>query len=132
MSVSDSEPRRLARFVVAGAINTAVGVGVIFALTLLGMAPALANATGYATGFAFSFVLGRSFVFRSARSVRSSLPRFATCFAAAFAMNQIVLHVALRMLDAPAMIAQSLAVTTYIAFMYLVQRFVVFRKASPD
>jgi putative flippase GtrA len=131
MSASESEPRRLARFGIAGAINTIVGVSVIFALTVVGMVPAIANATGYAAGFVLSFALSRSFVFRSARSVRSALPLFAACFAAAFALNQAVLHAALRILDTSAMIAQSLAVTTYIVVMYLLQRFFVFRIAQP-
>jgi putative flippase GtrA len=132
MSASESEPRRLARFGIAGAINTIVGVTVIFALTVVGMAPALANATGYAAGFVLSFALSRRFVFRSARSLRSALPLFTACFAAAFALNQAVLHAALRILDASAIVAQSLAVTTYIVVMYLLQRFVVFRAPSPD
>jgi putative flippase GtrA len=83
------------RFGLAGLVNTAVGLVIILVLDPgLGVAPALANAAGYLVGGAVGFVLNRSFVFRSERTIGASGPRYAVAAAAAFVLNQATLRLA--------------------------------------
>src|SRR5512140_2111562 len=85
----------IARFGLAGLINTAAGFAVIAALDLgLGVDPHIANAAGYVFGIALSFVLNRSFVFRHEAGAASTAPRFLAAAALAFALNQGVLWAA--------------------------------------
>jgi len=94
----------LARFGLAGLVNTAVGLAIIVALDPgLGVAPALANAVGYIVGGVVGFILNRRYVFRSERTIGASGPRYALAAAAAFALNQGTLRLAGLMLGAGAL-----------------------------
>jgi putative flippase GtrA len=95
---------QVARFGLAGLVNTAVGLAVIVVLDSgLGVAPALANAAGYGLGGVVGFLLNRRFVFRSERPIGASGPRYAIAAGCAFALNQGVLRLAGMMLGAGAL-----------------------------
>lgn len=126
MSSFDGESSRLARFGVAGGINTAIGFGVILGLTALAVAPAIANAAGYAVGVGFSFLLSKHFVFRSKAKGVWELGPFICCFASAFILNQIVLDAAINILGMRPLWAQLSSIGAYCAIMYLLQRYMVF------
>ncbi|HEX4196792.1 MAG TPA: GtrA family protein [Caulobacteraceae bacterium] len=121
----------IARFGLAGLVNTAVGFGVVVVLDpVLGVAPALANAAAYAVGMAVSFMLNRSFVFRSQSGLSASGLRYLVAAAGAFVLNQIVLHVAGALLGAGAALrltAQLMGMATYTVAMFTLCRAWVFR-----
>ena len=125
----------LSRYGLAGAANSLFGLAVIAALDVgLGVASNLANAGGYAAGLVLAFLLNRSFVFRSQRSAQATGPRFALAALAAFALNQLVLTLALRVLDDAdwaRLAAQLAGMATYTASLFLACRFWVFRPLSP-
>src|SRR5262245_61160301 len=124
----------IARFGFAGLVNTAVGVAVVAVLDpLLGVAPPLANAIGYLAGAGVGFVLNRAFVFRSQAALPAAGLRYAAAAAAAFTLNQGVLHIAGSLLgagQAQRMAAQLLAMASYSLALFLLCRFWVFRPAA--
>jgi putative flippase GtrA len=133
--VSDAaaEGRRVGRFAVAGALNTLVGLSVIFAVKLAFAAPeALANAAGYAVGLAVSFSLNRNWVFRSTAPARTALRRFLLVFALAYAVNLGVVLVAVETFGVNGYLAQTLGVGTYAVLFYLGSRRFVFHAAPGD
>ena len=123
-----------ARFGLAGIANTLAGFLVIAALDLgLGVEPRIANAAGYGVGLTVSFILNRAFVFRSVRRARTTGPRFLAAAFFAFALNQIVLSVALGALGRTSgdrIAAQLLAMAAYTAAMFILCRLWVFREAA--
>ena len=121
-----------ARYGLAGIANTIVGFGVIAALEFgAGMQPGVANAIGFATGLAFSFLLNRGFVFRSAGRQGTAL-RFLAAFAVAFAVNQLMLA-GLSGLAAPLplwrWLVQAAAVGSYTLTMFALCHLWVYRAA---
>src|SRR6185437_5500141 len=121
----------IARFGVAGLINTAVGFAVVVALDPgLGVAPPIANAIGYLVGMGVGFVLNRGFVFRSRDGLPASGLRYASAALGAFVLNQAVLRLAGAMLGAGAaqhIAAQLCGMATYSIALFLACRFWVFR-----
>jgi putative flippase GtrA len=125
----------ISRFAAAGVVNTILGLAVIIGLDVgLGVRPALANAAGYATGIAASWVLQRRFVFRTDQAAWATKARFVATMAAAFGLNQAALWLLVRALgDAPErrLVAQLIAVGAYSALQFLLLNGWVFRSAPP-
>lgn len=125
----------ISRFGLAGLANTAFGLAVIAALDLgFGLDSHLANAAGYGAGMALAFVLNRGFVFRSRESAQTTGPRFVLAALAAFALNQLVLTLALRLLgdaDWARLAAQLAGMGAYTVSLFLACRLWVFAPLSP-
>lgn len=124
----------IARYGLAGLVNTGVGMAVILLLDpVLGVAPALANAVGYAVGMATGFVLNRYFVFRRGGALAALGARYAVAVAASFLLNQSVLWAAGRALGAGSvhhLIAQLAAIGTYSVALFALCQLWVFRGDS--
>jgi putative flippase GtrA len=124
----------IARFGLAGLVNTAVGFSVVVLLDpVLGVSPAVANAAGYAVGMTVSFVLSRGFVFRSRTGLPASGLRYLIAVAAAFLLNQAVLRLAGMTLAAGSIqhiAAQLMAMATYSIALFVICRLWVFREAA--
>jgi putative flippase GtrA len=126
--------RLIARFGLAGLVNTAVGFAVIVVLDLiLNIPPPIANAGGYAVGVAVGFILNRSFVFRSRAALPSTGLRYAGAALAAFALNQAILHLAGSALGAGAperLAAQLMAMAAYSVALFGFCRLWVFPRGA--
>ncbi|MFL5297697.1 MAG: GtrA family protein [Phenylobacterium sp.] len=99
--MADLKPHlaRVFRFAIVGLANTALGLGLIYALDLgLHVQPQLANGIGYVAGALLSFFLQKTFVFRSSGRLTTAGPRFVAVILAAFALNQLVLLLGLSVL----------------------------------
>lgn len=133
-----SHVARAVRFGLVGALNSVVGLGVIYGLDLgLHVAPELANAAGYAVGVTVSFTLSKTFVFRSKERVGATGPRYLMVILAAFLLNQAVLRVALALLGKGTLqhaAAQLSGMACYTAFSFLACQFWVFksRPSAPE
>jgi putative flippase GtrA len=140
MSLSNSAPKfatirtliaLIARFGLAGLINTGIGFAVIAGLDVgLHVAPALANAAGYLVGMGVGFVLNRRFVFKSQSSARATAPRYIAVVIAAFALNQLILRAAGANLGPgalPHLLAQLSGMAVYTLAVFVACRFWVFR-----
>ena len=118
------------RYGVVGIANTVVGLAVILAVEFGLKAPALvANACGYAAGFALRFVLNRSFVFRSQGEVTRTGPRYLVAVVIAYGLNLVVLQSARILLpggDLAHAAAQVAAMGAYTVSLFLLSRYWVF------
>jgi len=121
----------IARFGLAGLINTGIGFAVIAGLDVgLHISPPLANAAGYLVGMGVGFVLNRRFVFKSQTNPRATAPRYIAVVLAAFALNQLILRVAGASLGQgalPHLAAQLAGMGVYTVVVFLACRFWVFR-----
>lgn len=126
----------VSRFGLAGLANTVFGLAVIAGLDLgLGLDPHIANAAGYAAGLVLAFALNRGFVFRSRERTAATAPRFVLAALAAFALNQLVLSLALQVAGDQAwmrLAAQLAGMTAYTASLFLACRHWVFSPLSPS
>jgi putative flippase GtrA len=122
---------RAARYGLAGLINTALGLLVIYALDLgLHVAPQVANAAGYILGAGVGYALNKVFVFRSAARVSATGPRYLAVILAAFIVNQAVLKLVLTALPSGPLqhaVGQLAGMTAYTAFAFAACQFWVFR-----
>lgn len=123
----------ISRFGLAGVANTLFGLTVIAALDLwLGVPSHLANAAGYGAGMVLAFGLNRRFVFRDNAPARATGPRFVVAALGAFALNQLVLALALQVLGATEgarLAAQLAGMGAYTVSLFLACRLWVFRAA---
>ncbi len=124
------------RFMLVGAVNTAVGLAVILGLQLgLGVKAQLANASGYAVGLVVSFTLNRRLVFSPGGTVRRTAGRYGLVALAGFTLNQLVLAGADRLFGRQPLAAgaaQCLAVASYTAVLFVLCHGWVFREPSAD
>jgi len=121
----------ISRYGLAGVVNTAVGYAVIAGLDVgLHVPPHLANATGYLVGLGVGFVLNRKFVFHYHSRGRATALRYGLVFLAAFALNQLVLHMVVTLLGPGRLqhlCAQLCGMAVYTLAMFPACRFWVFR-----
>lgn len=97
----------------------------------LGVPPAVANLCGYVVGFFVAWRLHRGFVFRDGARDRQTVVKYAVAILCAFAANQAVLHLVLRLpVDAAVrpVAAQLAAIVSYTALQFLLMRFWVFQR----
>jgi len=116
-----------AKYSVSGAINTAVGYAVIFTCMAFGVGATLSNAIGYGVGFVLSFVQSRYWVFRSSGSVAGDAVRFVPAFLTAYAVNLVVLQLALAT-GVNAYMAQVAAGCAFVGSGFALNHWFVFRQ----
>ena len=88
----------MARYVATGAINTVLGLAVIWALLRAGVPDVPANGFGYVGGLLVSFLLNRTWTFEQAsRPTLGETARFAGVFAIAYGVNLAILLAGLRL-----------------------------------
>ena len=117
----------LLRFLLVGLANTAIGYGLIMYLHYgLAVPHFYANTAGYVAGGAVSYWLNRHFTFESERSHSAALPLFVGAVLVCFALNAAVLALALNVWKLPFPAAQALAMFSYTAAFFVLNKFVVF------
>lgn len=120
---------RFARYLVAGALNTAWGYLVIFGLMyLVGLSPEASNVGGYLVGLVTSYLLNRAFTFRTRGLKGPEFARFLFFFAVAFGANFAMLKVLLDTFAVDPALAQILAGVVYVLVSYALNRSFVFRR----
>lgn len=119
----------LAKYSVAGLINTLVGYAVIFTCMAFGLGPVLSNVLGYCVGFVTSFMQSRHWVFRSKGAVVDDGLRFIPAFLVAFAVNFLVLQGLLELGMNP-YLAQLGACAAFVGVGFVLNYVFVFRKRS--
>jgi putative flippase GtrA len=121
----------LGRFLSVGALNTVVGLLVIYAAKWFWQFSDLAaNATGYAVGLGLSFVLNSRWTFAYRGAQWPALVRFLGVTAAAYAMNLLTVMAAIRLGGVDGYIAQALGILPYTVTAYLGSRYIAFRGAE--
>jgi putative flippase GtrA len=121
----------LVRFLLTGAANTLLGLGIIYALKLLGLHDVPANLLGYALGIWISYTMHARWSFSYAGSVRAALPRYVLVTILAYLTNLAVVSIALYWWKLNGYVAQAFGVGPYALVSYLGSRLYVFRRAAP-
>jgi putative flippase GtrA len=117
----------LAKYSLAGLVNSLVGYAVIFGCMACGLGPTVSNVLGYCVGFVTSFVQSRHWVFRSKGGVLNDGLRFIPAFLAAFGVNLLVLQGILET-GANPYLAQMGACAAFWGVGFVLNYIVVFRK----
>jgi putative flippase GtrA len=117
-------------FCLVGLVNSAFGLGVIFALKFWGgMHDAWANAAGYASGMTLSFVLNKTFTFAHRGDVTRSALRFGLVQATAYLLNLAAVLSLIRA-GTNSYLAQALGILPYTATGFLGAKFFAFRASQ--
>lgn len=120
---------QFARYCLVGALNTGVGLSIIFAaMGVFQLSPVFSNAVGFAAAFLLSFALNRQWTFQSSRSLQSSFPLFVLVCAAGYALNFAALTSAIHIFQVNAYAAQLMGVCAYTIFVFFGSRFLAFRE----
>ena len=119
----------LAKYSMAGLINTLVGYAVIFGCMACGVGPEASNVAGYGVGFVVSFVQSRYWVFRSSGGVVDDGLRFIPAFLVAFGVNFLVLQGMLEIGSNP-YLAQLGAGLAFLGVGFVLNHVFVFRKRN--
>lgn len=120
--------QELIKYGLVGLANTAFGLSLIYiAMSVFGLAPAIANALGFAAAFLFSYWLNRRWTFRSNADLGRSLTSFAAVCAIGYALNLAVVLTTINFAQVNPYIAQLFGVATYASFVFVASKFVVFR-----
>lgn len=113
-----------------GGLNTALGLGVIYGLMVLGTDYRLANAAGFCLGCAVSFVLNKSWTFRHPGSrqgnVAHSLARWLAVVAGGYGLNLLLAVVLHDGLGINAYLSQLGGMAAFTAVTFLGGRFFAF------
>lgn len=117
----------LARFVVSGLINTAVGTGIIMLCLHFGMTDYPANACGYGVGFVVSYFLQRKFTFAvKERASWNEVCRFALAVSVSYGVNLLILALGRHAGYAGQPLLHLAGMVCYSVTFFLMSRFVVF------
>jgi putative flippase GtrA len=120
--------RPLGRFLGVGAVNTLIGLGVIYACKrLLGFGDVLANMSGYAVGLTIGFMLNRHWTFGHTGNVRIAALRFFAVFGVAYSVNLLCVLLAIRAAGIDDYVSQAIGILPYTAIFYLGSRLYAFR-----
>lgn len=121
------------RFGTVGLLNTFLTLAVIYALKLFaGAGDVAANALGYAVGMTVGFALNRSWTFSHQGSRASASVRYLATVAISYAMNLLVVMVAIRAFGVNGYVAQLLGIAPYTITSFLLCKYWVFRASRPD
>jgi putative flippase GtrA len=119
--------KQLLKFAAVGVVNTALGYAVIFAcMYLADLSAVTSNVIGYAVGLIVSYVLNRSFTFRSAAPPRREIIRFVAIFLLAYLANLAALVLLIRHAGVHEGVAQVIAGVVYFALSFLLNKYYVF------
>jgi putative flippase GtrA len=113
------------RFVIAGAINTAVTYAIYLAL-LPWSGYALAYTIAYVAGIALSYVLNTWYVFRVRRDLRG-LALFPLVYLAQYLIGMLVLSLAVNSFGVPAKFALLISIAITVPMTFLLSRLVLKR-----
>lgn len=119
------------RFVSVGALNTLVGLMVIFGTkAFLYDNDVVANAAGYGTGLTVSFLLNKTWTFRDKSPMMTAGLRFLKVFAIAYALNLVIVLGCIHWLNMNSYLAQALGVPPYTIAFYLLCKYYSFRASG--
>lgn len=117
------------RFISVGALNTLIGLSVIYAAkALLGMGDVPANLLGYGVGLCISFVLNGLWTFNYRGPRGPALSRFLLITAVAYGMNLLAVVAAIELLGVNDYVAQALGIAPYTLTSYLGSKYFAFAR----
>ena len=120
--------KQFSRFLVVGMFNTVLGYCIIFAcMFIFRMAPEVSNAIGYAVGLVVSYLLNKSYTFKTKSTRQGEFARFLAVFAVAYGLNFITLLFLVHRIEMHQGLSQVLAGIVYVFVSYLLNKYFVFK-----
>ncbi|WP_395394130.1 GtrA family protein [Novosphingobium sp. BL-8A] len=117
----------LARFIAVGALNTAIGYGLILCWLFAGLGDYAANVAGFAMGLPISWALHRTLTFRARyRPSGNEMVRYVVVFLIAYGANLGTIAAGRAAGLGGSALLQGLAVCTYAALLFVLTRLIVF------
>jgi putative flippase GtrA len=121
----------LLKFAMVGVTNSCIGLSVIYvAWRFFGMADVLANALGYAIGFAWGYWLNRRWTFNDKGSIGRSAWRYAMVCISAYLANLGVLYTTRSMIGPHSFVPHALGLAAYTVAAYFGCRIFAFKQQS--
>lgn len=118
------------RYLVAGSVNSLLGLAVIMlCMKVFAMPPVAANATGFVVGFISSFFINRSYTFRKKVELLPGLALFLAVVLGAYAANIAMLLIATQWFGVNPYVAQILGVGAYVVLVFFGSSLFVFKEA---
>lgn len=115
-------------FLLVGAINTLLGLLIIFAAKFLfGAGDIVANGLGYGIGLCVSFFLNGRFTFSSVGEFAPAFRRFVLAAAISYFLNLAVVMLAIDQFYLDGYLAQAIGVPVYTISFYFLAKHFVFR-----
>lgn len=116
------------RFLTVGVFNTLFGYAVIFAcMYLANLSPEISNLNGYVLGLIVSYVLNRTYTFKSEQQFFKEMLKFLIVFLVAYGANLMMLMVFIYKLHIHAGISQILAGVIYVITSFIMNKYYVFK-----
>jgi putative flippase GtrA len=115
------------KYLLAGLLNTAVGLTLIYTCMALGVGDVASNAVGYAVGFCVSFFVNNKWTFQQDTATVSKFVRFLIVAGIAYGINLWVMLTARDHLHIDHRICQLLGVVAYTGTSFVGARLFVFR-----
>jgi putative flippase GtrA len=120
--------RQALKFGLVGVLNTAIGLGVIYALMWgAGMNPFAANVIGYSLALTSSYLVNKAWTFQDKRRSHRQFVVFLLVFGICYGLQMIVLWILIKPLGVNPYISQPLAMVVYTIANFLGSKFVTFR-----
>ena len=116
------------KYLIVGVINTIVGYGVIFSLMYLGTSPEISNVIGYAVGICVSYVLNKTYTFKSKAHPKKEFPKFVASLLLAYGLNFLTLVICIRVIHINAYVSQIISGAVYTVSGFLFTKYFAFRE----
>jgi putative flippase GtrA len=123
--------RQFGRFLGVGAINSLLGLLVIYAAKgLFGAGDIIANLIGYSVGMTVSFVLNSRWTFRFNGAWQPAFAKFIAVSGVAYAANLLTVLAAIHLISINSYVAQALGIPVYTVTVFLASKYLVFRSGT--
>lgn len=127
MQVTARRMPQLGKFLSVGALNTLVGLLVIYAAKwLFQLGDILANASGYGVGLLLSFVLNSRWTFAYQGAWMPALARFLLITLVAYGMNLSTVLLAIHLIGVNNYLAHALGILPYTLTVFLGSKYIAF------
>jgi putative flippase GtrA len=123
---------QLASFALIGLLTNGALYGFYLWLTYVGSTPLAAMSVAYVTGVALSFILNGRITFAGRSSGRQALVRFVVAYGFGYVFNAAGLVLAISGLGVPHYWAQLFMIGATAVFLFILQRWWVFRTPSAN
>ena len=115
------------KYLLVGVINTIVGYGIIFLLMYIGVLPEVSNIIGYTVGISVSYLLNKTYTFKSKTHPKKEFPKFVFSLLIAYGLNFLTLILCIRAFNINPYISQILSGGVYTVSGFLFSKYFAFR-----
>lgn len=123
----------LSKFLTVGALNTLVGLLVIYAAKFFaGMEDISANLVGYGVGFLLPYALNSRWTFRYSGDDLPAALRFLLGVSTGYCVNLLAVLVLIQLFGVNSYVAQAMGIPPYTLTVYLLSKHFVFRQSRWD